>query len=423
MKVYKFGGASLKDAEALKNVAKILVADEPTQILIVVSAMDKTTNALEKLASSYFKKNEDCNSLLNDIKDFHFNIIKQLFPDKNHLVYNEVNNFFVEIDWVLEVEPQDTFNFIYDQLVSMGEVISSCILSNFLNLSGILNKWADARSYLQTDNNYREANLNWEKTQALITKTLPDILKNELVVTQGFIGNTSENFTTTFGREGSDYSAAIFGNCLNAKSVTIWKDVPGVLNADPKLFGNTVKFDFLSYSEAIEMSYYGATVIHPKTLKPLQNKNISLFVKPFMASHESGTEICDKHFVPHTPIIIVKNNQILVSFFAKDVSFINQNHLRDIFVAFADVGIQVNTMQVSALTFSACFDYDEDKFVMVQQVLQSNFSIKYNQHLQLITVRHYDESIIKSLTANKKVLIEQLSRNTAQLVLKENTLI
>jgi aspartate kinase len=420
MKVYKFGGASVKDAEALKNVAKILVADEPTQILIVVSAMAKTTNALEKLTNSYFNRNDDCYTILNEIKEFHFKIIEELFPDKNHSVYNEVNNFFVEIDWVLEDEPQDTFNFIYDQLVSMGELIASCIVSNYLNFSGILNKWIDARSYLQTDNNYREGNLNWNKTDELINKTLPDILKKELIVTQGFIGNTTENFTTTLGREGSDYSAAIFGNCLNAKSVTIWKDVPGVLNADPKLFEHTIKFDFLSYTEAIEMSYYGATVIHPKTLKPLQNKNISLFVKPFLASHESGTEICAKDYVVHTPIIIVKNHQVLLSISTKYVSFIDQNHLKDIFVAFADAEIQVNTMQVSALTFSACFDYDEQRFTILQEALQINFSVKYNQHLQLVTIRHYDESTLKSLTVNKKILLEQLSRNTAQLVLKEN---
>ncbi len=308
MKVYKFGGASVKDAEALKNVAKILVAHEPNNILVVVSAMGKTTNAFEKLAQSYFNKSDDCQVLLNDIKAYHYTIIETLFTDKSHPVYNEINNFFVEIDWILEDEPQDPYNFIYDQMVPTGELIASCILSNYLNLSGILNKWIDARAYLQTDNNYRNANINWPKTQDLITQSLPAILKYELVVTQGFIGNTSENFTTTLGREGSDYTAAIFGNCLNASSVTIWKDVAGVLNADPKLFTDTVKFDQLSYSEAIEMAYYGATVIHPKTLKPLQNKNIPLLVKPFMASHESGTKICATENIIKTPIIIVKNN-------------------------------------------------------------------------------------------------------------------
>lgn len=418
MKVYKFGGASVKDAEALKNVAKILVADEPNNTLIVVSAMGKTTNALENLAQSYFAKIEDCGLLLEDIKAYHFNIIETLFTDKSNPVYNEVNNFFVEIDWILEDEPQDEYNFIYDQMVSLGELIASCILSNYLNLSGILNQWVDARTYLQTDNNYRNANINWPKTQALINQTLPAILKNELVVTQGFIGNTSENFTTTLGREGSDYTAAIFGNCLNASSVTIWKDVPGVLNADPKLFTDTVKFDQLSYSEAIEMAYYGATVIHPKTIKPLQNKNIPLFVKPFMASHESGTKICDTENPIKTPIIIVKNNQILISLSTKDVSFINQNHLKNIFVAFADLNLQVNTMQISALTFSACFDFDETQFNSLNQSLHNEFKLKYNQNLQLITVRHYNDASLKKVIENKEILLEQLSRTTAQVVVK-----
>ncbi|TAF44780.1 MAG: aspartate kinase [Sphingobacteriales bacterium] len=418
MKVYKFGGASIKDAKAIKNVAKILVADEPNQILIVVSAMGKTTNALEKLAQHYFEQKNDCSPLLEAIKTYHYTIIEALFEDKNHAVYNEVNNFFVEIEWVLEDEPQDEFNFIYDQLVAMGELIASCIVSNYLNLSGILNQWADARAYLQTNNNYRSANINWPVTEALIVKTLPTILKNKLVVTQGFIGNTSENFTTTLGREGSDYTAAIFGNCLNADSVTIWKDVPGVLNADPKLFKRTVKFETLSYGEAIEMAYYGATVIHPKTLKPLQNKNIPLFVKPFMASHESGTKICETQKAIKTPIIIVKNNQVLISISTKNVSFINHNHLKNIFVAFADVNLQINTMQVSALTFSACFDFEEHQFNTLSKILNNEFNLRYNTNLQLITVRHYTPAVLKKLSQNKEIILEQLSRSTAQLVLK-----
>lgn len=418
MKVYKFGGASVKNADGLKNVAKILVADEPNNTLIVVSAIGKTTNALEKLALSYFNKIEDCSLLLDEIRAYHFKIIETLFTDKNHPVYNEVNNFFVEIEWILEDEPQDEYNFIYDQMVSVGELLSSCILSNYLNLSGILNKWVDARTYLQTDNNYQNANINWEKTQTLIAQTLPTILSNVLAVTQGFIGNTSENFTTTLGREGSDYTAAIFGNCLNASSVTIWKDVPGILNADPKLFTDTVKFDNISYTEAIEMAYYGATVIHPKTLKPLQNKNIPLFVKPFMASHESGTQICATENPIKTPIIIVKNNQILISLSTKDVSFINQNHLKNIFVAFADLNVQINTMQISALTFSACFDFDEKQFNTLNQSLHNEFNLKYNQNLQLITVRHYNNAALKKVIEKKEILLEQLSRTTAQIVVK-----
>jgi len=418
MKVYKFGGASVKDANAIKNVAKILVADEPSGILIVISAMGKTTNALENVAKHYCNQSGNYQVLLENIKTDHYGIIKALFSDEKNPVYNEVNNFFVEIEWILEDEPHDEYNFIYDQLVSIGELIASCIISNYLNISGILNKWIDARAYVQTDNNYRNANINWPKTETLILNTLPKILNTELVITQGFIGNTSENFTTTLGREGSDFTAAIFGNCLNAQSVTIWKDVPGVLNADPKLFNDTVKFDFLSYNEAIEMAYYGATIIHPKTLKPLQNKNIPLFVKPFMASHESGTQICNTEIPIKIPIIIIKNNQVLISLSTKDVSFINKNHLKNIFAALADLNVLINTIQISALSFSACFDFEEIQFNTLCATLKTEFNVRYNNNLQLITVRHYNENILKKLTNKQEILLEQLSRITAQIVVK-----
>lgn len=419
MKVYKFGGASVKDVNSIKNVAQILSQDATSGVMVVVSAMDKTTNLLEKLTHSYFSSSDEIQIWLQEVKNFHFKIAEELFTSKDNLVFNQLNNYFVEIDWILEDQPQDEFDFIYDQIVSMGELLSSCILSNYLNQEGIKNTLLDVRSCIITDNVYREGNVDWSKTSSLITKIAKPILNNQLIVTQGFIGCTTENFTTTLGREGSDYTAAIFGNCLDAESVTIWKDVPGVLNADPKLFNETTKFDTLPYSEAIEMSYYGATVIHPKTLKPLQNKNIPLFVRSFNAPTENGTKICLTDIAITTPIIIVKPKQILISLSTENVAYISENHLKEIFNAFAQIHVKVNTMQVSALSFSACFDDDENKFEKLYKALHPTFKVKYNKHLQLITIRHYNKSILATLSKDKTILLEQLSRNTAQLVLQD----
>ncbi|MEO5910466.1 MAG: aspartate kinase, partial [Pelobium sp.] len=280
------------------------------------------------------------------------------------------------------------------------------------------NTWLDARSYIQTNNTYREAKIDWKKTEDLIQKHLPSILENQIGVTQGFIGNTSENFTTTLGREGSDFTAAIFASCLNANSVTVWKDVPGILNADPKLFRDCVKFDELSYTEAIEMTYYGATVIHPKTIKPLQNKLIPLYVKPFMHPNEKGTIIKEAIIDITIPIIIVKKNQVLVTLSTRDLSFITENHLRDIFKAFADANIKVNTMQISALSFSACFDFRKEKFDIFFNEMKADFKMKFNSELKLFTIRHANEESIKKYISGE-VYLEQRSRNTAQFVLKD----
>lgn len=420
MEIYKFGGASVKDAEGVKNLAEILKNASDMKLLVVISAMGKTTNALEKLATSYFTKKDDAWNLLNEIKGYHLNIINELFPAQDSQVFDDINNAFVEIEWVLEDEPQDSFDFIYDQIVSIGEILSTKIVSYYLQSVGIKCKWIDARAYIQTDNTYREAKIDWDKTQNLISKNLPELLNNHIIITQGFIGNTSENFTTTLGREGSDFTAAIFANCLDADRLTIWKDVPGILNADPKLYNNTIKFDELSYAEAIEMTYYGATVIHPKTIKPLQNKHIPLYVKPFMAPLEFGTVIKEAEVSIKTPIIILKKNQILLSIFTKDFSFITEEHLRDLFKAFTEHHIKVNMMQISALSFSACFDYDSHKFEILMALLADDFSFRYNNHLKLITIRHADESSIPQYINMSDVLLEQRSRSTVQFVLKDS---
>ncbi|MFC5284768.1 aspartate kinase [Pedobacter alpinus] len=418
MQVFKFGGASVKDAEEIQNLGEILKLQNDKNLLIVVSAMGKTTNALEKLAKGYFDKTDDIDAVFEEIKSYHFNIIHQLFGDKNQAVYDDINNAFVEIEWILEDEPVDGFDFIYDQMVSMGEIISSKIVGHYLNSINLKTQWLDARSYIQTDNIYREAKIDWDKTTQLIQKNIPQILEKGFAITQGFIGNTSENFTTTLGREGSDFSAAIFANCLNAQSVTIWKDVPGVLNADPKLFEDCIKFEELSYTEAIEMTYYGATVIHPKTIKPLQNKQIPLFVKPFLAPKESGTVIKEVQMSGSTPIIIVKKNQLLLTLNTKDLSFITEKHLQNIFKAFADVYIKVNILQISALNFSASYDHQDDKFKLLINLLTEEFDIRYNTGLKLITIRHANEQTIKKHISGE-IYLEQRNRNTAQFILKD----
>ena len=417
MQVFKFGGASVKDAAAIKNLAEIIKEYKEDELLIVVSAMGKTTNTLEKLTLAYINQTEGLQTIFTEVKSFHHQIMMELFELSNP-VFDEVENTFVEIEWMVEEEPHDDFGFIYDQIVSIGELVSSRIVTSYLQQAGIKSNWLDARGYIQTDNTYREANVDWEKTTAIIQQNIPQLLQTEILVTQGFLGGTSENYTTTLGREGSDYTAAIFASCLNASSVTIWKDVAGVFNADPKRFQNIVKFDQLSYSEAVEMAYYGASIIHPKTIQPLQNAGIPLFVKPFLASKENGTVINTKDFPVKVPVIIVKPNQVLVSVSSKDHSFITENHLSDIFKILAEVQSKVNLMQNSALSFTFCIDFEAGKFESLLQRLKTDFNYKYNTETDLITVRHYEVPLLQELSTGKTILLEQLSRNTAQLVIK-----
>ncbi len=417
MNVYKFGGASVKDADGVKNLATI-VAKEQSQLLIVISAMGKTTNKLEKLLNAYFKQEETIDELFDDLKTDHYQIADALFTADSPALHDALNNIFVEIEWILEDEPHDDYDFLYDQMVSTGELLSTTIVSHYLNSINIKNQWVDARSYIQTDNNYREGKVDWQKTDTLINGRLKTILDKQIVVTQGFIGVTSENFTTTLGREGSDYSAAIFSNCLNAQSLTIWKDVKGVLNADPKIFENTQKFDEISYHEAIEMTFYGATVIHPKTIKPLQEKNIPLYVKPFLNPDEAGTVIRNTEKQLLIPVFILKQNQVLLSLSTKDYSFISENHLSDIFGMFSSLNIKINLMQNSALSFSACFDDDENRFKKLKSLIEKDFHFKYNDQLNLLTIRHFTEDVLKEKLQDKLVLLEQLSRTTAQLIYK-----
>lgn len=416
--VYKFGGASVKDAEGVRNVARIAGLCQARELLIVVSAMGKTTNALEKLTEAYCRRDGRAQDILSEVRQYHQDVLDELFPP-DHPVHDEVSNAFVEIDWILEDEPHPEYDFNYDQIVSVGELVSSRIISRYLEAQGLENNWADARSYIQTDNTYREGRVNWEKTEALVRGSLQAELQKHPVVTQGFIGGTSENFTTTLGREGSDYSAAIFAACLGASSVTIWKDVPGVLNADPKVFPETTKYPELPYSEAIEMAYYGASIIHPKTLKPLQNARIPLYVRPFAAPHEPGTIVTESTVHPEIPAVILKHDQVLLSLSTRDLSFITEDHLSSIFSAFASLSVKVNVMQISALSFSAGFDRQERTFSRLLALLEPEFRIRYNTGLELITVRHFQRDLLNRLCEGKTILLEQFSRNTAQLVVRE----
>lgn len=418
MLVFKFGGASVKDAPGIINLGKVVQKYTGQQLLIVVSAMGKTTNALEKLTDAYFKQSEDMHQIYDEIKAYHYQILSELF-EPSHPAFDEVANTFVEIDWMIEDEPHDDYDFIYDQIVSIGELVSTRIVTAYLNHINIKSKWLDVRGYIHTDNTYREGIVDWPKTCQHIQQDIPPMLNNHIVVTQGFLGGTSENFTTTLGREGSDYTAAIFAACLNAKSVTTWKDVPGILNADPKYFADTVKFDELSYTEAIEMTYYGAGVIHPKTIKPLQNARIPLLVKPFTDPDALGTVISEiglQHY--EKPVIILKQSQVLVSVSAKDYTFITEDHLSSVFGLFASKHVKINMMQVSALSFTVCFDYRAEHFEKLLNSLKQEFNVKYNNNLTIITVRHSKQEDLKALVGDRKVLLEQLSRNTAQMVVQ-----
>ena len=418
MLVFKFGGASVKDASSIVNLGRVVRHFEGNQLLIVVSAMGKTTNALEKLTKAYVDGSDDLHLIFDKIKQDHYTVVEDLF-EPAHPVFNEVANAFVEIDWIIEDDPHDNYDFIYDQIVSIGELVSTRIVNAYLNKAQLSSTWLDARGYIHTDNRYREGAVQWDVTREDIRRDIPKLLQKGIVVTQGFIGGTSENFTTTLGREGSDYTASIFGACLNAESVTTWKDVPGILNADPKFFEDTVKFDELSYTEAIEMTYYGASVIHPKTIKPLQNAGIPLLVKPFYEPNARGTVISEKGTDSFfKPVIILKQNQVILSISARDYSFISEHHLSHIFGLFAQSQVKVNMMQTSALSFTVCIDLHEEKFRKLMNLLSAGFKVKYNENLNLITLRHYSEKVLSEITRGKIILLEQVSRNTIQLVVR-----
>lgn len=421
MKVFKFGGASVKDANAVKNVAGILRRYPGQEIIVVVSAMGKTTNALERLVDAFYFRTEDPIAVLEEIRRFHLDILAGLFPDPSHAVYTEIHNTFVELEWALEDEPTHSYDCEYDQVVSMGEIISTKIVAAYLAESGVPAKWWDVRDFIKTDNTYREGKVDWALTEQLVQETLPSFFKTskeKVIVTQGFLGVTSENFTTTLGREGSDYTAAILAYCTDADDVTIWKDVPGVLNADPKWFDETRLIPQLTYQDAIELTYYGATVIHPKTIKPLQNKKIPLYVRSFVEPEKEGTKIHDVQVPLPIPCFIFKVNQVLLSISPKDFSFIVEENLGEIFELFAEHRVKMNVMLNSAISFSVSVDQDERKLPALIEKLREKFRVLYNENVELVTIRYYDQQTIDRVTAGKQIFLEVKSRYTVQLVMK-----
>ena len=410
MKIFKFGGASVKDAQGVKNVALVLESAGFERVLLVVSAMGKTTNALEKAVQNYFDKT-DYQSEIEKVKQNHLEISRGLFQE-NHPVFAEISLFFDDIESFLRRNKSPNYNFVYDQVVSCGEMISSKILSEYLNDIQFRNVWLDARDYVKTDSNYREGNINWEETQRKIS----ELDRNICFVTQGVIGSEANNFTVTLGREGSDYSAAIFAYCLDAEAMTIWKDVPGVMTGDPRKFKNVHLLSNISYEEAIEMAYYGASVIHPKTLQPLKQKNIPFYVKSFLEPKEPGTKVGASEKNENQETYILKENQNLMRISTRDFAFIAEEHLSQIFGLLAKHKITISLMQTSAISFVLCV---EDKYNHIDELnreLQINFNSEVVKNVSLFTVRNAKLEDLNKFYENKNILLEQISKKTIQVV-------
>ena len=417
MKVFKFGGASVNSADAVRNMAQIVQKHlESEPLVVVVSAMGKTTNLLEKLVPSAVTE-APAPELRQQLEDYHRSIAAALLPD-NKDVQDKISTLLASLDNLRNTLPANLehYNYNYDQVVSHGELLSTTIISEYLNHLGIKTLWADARQLIHTDSHYREGRIDWHATEAAVKALMPDSMNYSVVLTQGFIGGTVGG-TTTLGREGSDYSAAILAYCLNAESITIWKDVPGFLNADPKFFADTVKINQIPYNEAIELAYYGASVIHPKTVKPIQNKGIPLYIRSFITPESEGSVIGNCHTIsPETPLYIFKNNQILLSILPRDYSFIAEDNLQVIFGILNKLGIKANLMQNSALSFSICVDNNSQLVQPLIDELKSMFRVRYNENLQLITIRYYTQQVIDSIVAGRSILLEQRSRTTEQLI-------
>ena len=417
MRIFKFGGASVKDADGIKNVFSVLEKVGHEDTLLVISAMGKTTNALELVIKNYFEKSNELHSSLQEVKKYHYQILMDLFEDEEHDVYFAVNSLFADLEYFIRSNKSPNYNFVYDQVVSFGELISTTIVSHYFAQAGLKNNWIDVRNFIKTDNTYRDANVDWEKTQQLIAK---GVKKKALNITQGFLGSDENNFTTTLGREGSDYTAAIFAYCLNAESVTIWKDVPGVMNADPRYFENAILLNQISYREAIELAFYGATVIHPKTLQPLQRKEIPLHVKSFINPLLPGTSVAKgQDLEPQTPCYIVKRDQLLISLSSIDFSFIMEENISEIFALFHQYKMKVSLIQNSAISFSVCVEDKFGNFNDLKNILAKKFKVAYNENVSLYTIRHFNKEAAEMVEKGKTVLLKQISRETLQVVTKE----
>jgi len=414
VQVYKFGGASVKDAEGVKNLADVLKTAGYDNLVVVISAMGKTTNALEIVIKNYFDNRAELQSAIHDVIKYHNEILLELFNNEQHVVFNAVKKLFEELSLFFKHNKSPDYNFVYDQIIGYGEIISTTIVSHYLNDIGILNTWLDIREFIKTDNYYRRGNVDWEQTQYLISSNFNT---KRLNITQGFLGSDANNFTTTLGREGSDYTAAILAYCLNAKDVTIWKDVPGVLNADPRYFENTQLLNQISYREAIELAFYGASVIHPKTLQPLQRKEIPLLVKSFLNPSNSGTTVGKGKLIePEVPCFIVKKNQTLISLSSLDFSYIVEENISEIFNLLHLYKMKVDVIQNSAISFSVCIDNLYNNLDKLLQHLKAKFQVTSYNNVSLYTIRHYNDEAIDNLEKGKTVLLKQLTPHTIQIV-------
>lgn len=416
MKIFKFGGASTKDAQNIQNVLAVVEQTGERELVIVISAMGKMTNALEKVVEAYWETN-NFQQPLSDVRDYHFNVLQQLFPNSSHPIFNQVDQNIKGITHFLNENTSQDRAFVYDQVVGYGEIMASLIISAYFSDNGLKHSWLDVRQCIKTDDNYRDATVQWQETERLISEK---VKHNEITITQGFLGSDFNNFTTTLGREGSDYSAAIFAYCLNAECVTIWKDVPGVLNADPRYFAHPQLLRRISYREAIELAFYGASVIHPKTLQPLQRREIPLYVKSFLAPLEPGTCVGEGVMLePAVSCFILKKNLTLISLSSLDFSFIMEDHISDVFRWLHQYRMKVELIQNSAISFSVCVNDKFGNLHALLQKLREKFSVKWNENVTLYTVRHFDPLEIKALRENKQVLLKQETQETVQLVIKE----
>ena len=419
MRVFKFGGASINSFDRIKNLAGILKNYEGEKVLIVISAMGKITNALEKVAEAFFDdRKKDALHLFQQIKDYHLTQLKYLVTLQWEKATNELQDFYTEIEWMLHDKPVKDYNYYYDQIVCAGELLSSTLISFFLNEEKIRNQWIDVRDLLRTDDTFRDAKVDWNFTEKNINKKLlPLFEKSNFVITQGFIGSTDENESTTLGREGSDYTAAVFAKLLNAESVTIWKDVEGIMNADPKDFEEAVTIPELNYKEVIEMAYYGAKVIHPKTIKPLQNKNIPLYVRSFLNDQLPGTVISQKpsHHLP--PIIVYKRHQALITLQSLDFSFVEGKPINTLHKILDEVKLKPNLTQNTAIRLMICVDDIPEKIEVIASKASELFDVQIQKDLTLLTIRHYTPGFIEKFSTNKEVVLEQKTADTIQMLM------
>ncbi len=420
MKIFKFGGASVDSVDRIRRLPSILALYTSENLMIVISAMGKTTNALEKVAHAYYEGNTaEAIRLFEEIKQQHLKIAEALGILHTTATQLRINNFFTEVEWLLHDRPVRPFNYYYDQIVCIGELLSTSIVSDYLQNEGFPNEWLDVRDIFATDDQFRAANIDWGKTRARVDSLIVPIWsESRIILTQGFIGSTDANESTTLGREGSDYSAAIFANLLNADSLTIWKDVEGVMNADPKEFSDARYIRELGYDEVIEMAFYGAQVIHPKTIKPLQNKGIPLNVKCFLDPRLPGTLIHSKHIADLPPIIVLKQNQVLIHLRSKDFSFVGEEGIARLYNMLSGLHIQANLMQTGAVTVQVCADLIPDKIDKLVLEASVFFEVHVEKGLTLLTIRHYQKDLVEKLIDKREVVLQQWSNKTVQTILK-----